>query len=72
MLEADVAEVKARQSYYLRLAKAGEDVVICECNRPVAHLVAIKPQIDRALLESAIGMFEGGMTDPNLMKPFDR
>lgn len=63
MVRANVAEVKARLSHYLRLAKSGERVVICERNTPVAELTAIPRPVDRELRESAFGMFSFPMTD---------
>jgi prevent-host-death family protein len=38
MIKANVAEVKAHFSSYVRKAKAGEVVVVCERNVPVAEL----------------------------------
>ncbi len=66
MIEANVADVKARLSHFLRMAKSGERVVICERNRPVAELVPFTPPVDRALRESAFGLFPGGMTEAEL------
>ena len=66
MIRANVAEVKARLSHFLRVAKSGETVVICERNVPVAELVAVKKPIDRALRESAFGMYKNVMTDAEL------
>ena len=63
MIHANVAEVKAKLSYYLRLAKSGETVVICDRNKPVAELVPVKKPVDRALRESAMGMY------PSVMSP---
>ena len=66
MIHANVAEVKSRLSYYLRLAKSGERVVICDRNKPIAELVPVIPPIDRALRASAFGMFPGGMSEEEL------
>ncbi|MCW5941508.1 MAG: hypothetical protein KIS66_04710 [Fimbriimonadaceae bacterium] len=63
MIRANVADVKARLSHYLRLAKSGQKVVICERNTPVAELTAVPRPVDRALRESAFGMFSFPMTD---------
>ncbi len=62
MIHANVAEVKSRLSYYLRLAKSGERVMICERNKPIAELVPVVPPIDKALRASAFGMFPSVMT----------
>jgi antitoxin (DNA-binding transcriptional repressor) of toxin-antitoxin stability system len=59
MIQANVAQVKARLSYYLRLASAGERVMICDRNKPVAELVPVQKPIDRELRASAFGMFVG-------------
>ena len=66
MIQANVADIKARLSHFLRLAKSGERVVICERNRPIAELTAIAPPVDRALRQSAFGAFSGGMTESEL------
>lgn len=66
MIQANVAEVKARLSYYLKLAKGGERVVICERNRPVAELKPIPQAIDRKLRESAFGLYKSVMTKEEL------
>lgn len=68
MIKANVAEVKAKLSHFLRLAKSGEEVVICDRNEPVARLVSIVPKIDFARRRSAFGMFEGGMTEEQLQE----
>ncbi|AIE84429.1 hypothetical protein OP10G_1061 [Fimbriimonas ginsengisoli Gsoil 348] len=66
MIQANVAQVKARLSHFLRLAKAGEKVVICERNRPIAELTAVRPPVDRALRESAFGMYAGQVDEKEL------
>lgn len=66
MIRANVAEIKARLSHFLRLAKAGEKVLICERNRPVAELVAVVPPVDRDLRRSAFGLFKSTMTEKQL------
>ena len=68
LTRANVAEVKSRLSYFLRLAKSGEKVVICERNHPVAEIVPIPPPVDLALRESAFGLFAGGMEVEELRK----
>ena len=38
MVTANIHELKARFSHYARLVKSGEQVVICERNKPFAEL----------------------------------
>jgi prevent-host-death family protein len=52
-----VHEAKTRLSDLLRRAEAGEDVVICRGNEPVARLVPIRPLPGRRLGLDA-GLFE--------------
>lgn len=66
MIQANVGDVKARLSHFLRLAKAGETVQICERNVPVAELTAVRRPVDRKLRESAFGMFAGQISDEEL------
>ncbi|MEZ0327760.1 MAG: type II toxin-antitoxin system Phd/YefM family antitoxin [Fimbriimonas sp.] len=66
MIHANVADVKARLSHFLRLAKAGERVMICDRNKPVAELVPVREPIDKALRASAFGMFKPVMTDEEM------
>jgi len=66
MIHANVAEVKSRLSYYLRLAKSGERVVICDRNKPIVELVPVQAPIDRELRASAFGMFPSVMTEAEL------
>jgi prevent-host-death family protein len=44
MTSVGVHEAKTNLSELLRLAEAGEDVVICRGHAPVARLVAIHPR----------------------------
>jgi antitoxin (DNA-binding transcriptional repressor) of toxin-antitoxin stability system len=62
MIRANVADVKARLSHFLRVAKSGETVLICERNVPVAELVGVVKPVDRILRESAFGMYESTMS----------
>ena len=41
MTRANVAELKANLSRYLRMVRRGEAVVVCERNQPVARLVPV-------------------------------
>jgi prevent-host-death family protein len=38
---ATVSKLKASLSHYLRLVKAGEEVLVSECGRPIAKLVPV-------------------------------
>jgi len=44
MVRVNIHEAKARLSWYLERVAAGEEVVICRHNRPVAALRAIREQ----------------------------
>ena len=44
MVRANIAEFKAKLSYFLKLVRAGEKVVICDRNVPVAELTALPEQ----------------------------
>lgn len=44
MIRVNIYEAKARLSWYLERVAAGEDVVICKHNRPIAALQAIREQ----------------------------
>lgn len=43
MRSVSVAELKNRLSKYLALAKGGEEIIIRDCNLPVAKLVPFSP-----------------------------
>jgi len=46
MIKANVHEVKAKLSEYLARAEAGETVLICRRNVPLAELKAVPGRID--------------------------
>ena len=46
MRSVSVAELKNRLSKYLALAKGGEEIIILDCNLPVAKLVPFSPEED--------------------------
>jgi prevent-host-death family protein len=62
----NVADLKARLSHFLRLAKSGETVIVCERNVPVAELVGLRKPVDRVLRESAFGMYGSWISDDEL------
>ena len=68
MIHVNVAEAKAKLSHYLRLAASGEQVVICERNKPLVELTPVKKPIDIERRKAAIGMFKGGMTEEELQE----
>ena len=45
--------MKARLSHYLDLAQAGQDVVVTEHGRPVAHLVGVRAELPAHLAAMA-------------------
>ncbi|HLX46593.1 MAG TPA: type II toxin-antitoxin system Phd/YefM family antitoxin [Bryobacteraceae bacterium] len=42
MQEVKIAELKARLSYYLRLAENGEEILVKDRERPIARVVALQ------------------------------
>ncbi|MDA2925219.1 type II toxin-antitoxin system prevent-host-death family antitoxin [Acidobacteria bacterium AH-259-L09] len=42
--QANIARVKAHFSRYLRLVRAGEEVTVTDCDRPVARLVPFREE----------------------------
>ena len=44
MIRANIAEFKAKLSYFLKLVRGGEKVVICDRNVPIAELTALPAQ----------------------------
>ncbi|MDP1569945.1 MAG: type II toxin-antitoxin system prevent-host-death family antitoxin [Vicinamibacterales bacterium] len=59
MITVNINEAKARLSHYLALVAAGESVVICKHNRPVAELRAVAvARIARRPFGLAAGSFE--------------
>jgi len=68
MKMANIHEVKDRLSGFVDAALRGEEVVICRRNKPVVHLVAIRPPAaNRTRLGWAVG--EGEIHD-DLEGPF--
>jgi antitoxin (DNA-binding transcriptional repressor) of toxin-antitoxin stability system len=49
MQEVKIAELKARLSYYLRLAENGEEVVVKDRDRPIARILASESSPARRL-----------------------
>ena len=68
MTLANVGDVKNNFSRYLRLLEAGEEVVICRHNQPIARLVRIETgTVSHTVLGWAVG--EGAIED-DLQGPF--
>ena len=62
MVRANIAEFKAKLSYFLKLVKGGEKVVICDRNVPVAELTALP---EEPTGKRPIGLFKGEFTVPD-------
>ena len=56
MVRANIAEFKAKLSYFLKLVRGGEKVVICDRNVPVAELTALPEQHKG---KRPIGLYKG-------------
>lgn len=52
-----VAELKARLSAYLRAARRGHPVTVCDRDTPVARLVPYEPEIDALSVRRSIRPF---------------
>ena len=62
MIMVNIHEAKAKLSEYLEAVARGEQVVICNHNRPVAELKAIPAQA--ATTQRPIGLAKGKFTVP--------
>jgi prevent-host-death family protein len=59
MIKLNIHEIKAQLSKYIDLVEAGETVVVCKRNIPVAEIRAIEKKKKRTpILGSAAGMVE--------------
>ena len=60
MVHVNVSEFRTKFSHYLRLAQAGERVIICQRNKPAFELVLQqeRPPLDRKKRDSAFEMFK--------------
>lgn len=69
MLTVNIADAKAHLSEYLERVEAGETVVICRRNVPVAEL---RPPKDRARAPRPIGRMKGMFDVPDsFFEPLD-
>lgn len=67
MLSINVHEVKAHLSEYLARVEAGERVVICRRNTPIAELRPVPPRRTR---RRPVGLAKGAFTlEPNFFEP---
>ncbi len=53
MKRVKISELKAKLSGYLAEVRAGETVVVCDRNTPVAQLVPVDEAVDRFSVERA-------------------
>jgi antitoxin (DNA-binding transcriptional repressor) of toxin-antitoxin stability system len=63
MVRANIAEFKARISYFVKLLKRGERVVLCERNIPIATLVP-EPEAP-SMGKRILGQHRGKFSVPN-------
>jgi prevent-host-death family protein len=66
MIVINIHEAKAKLSEYLDKAAAGEQVVICKRNRPVAELHAVKA---KRSVPRTLGGAKGIMIPPSFFEP---
>jgi prevent-host-death family protein len=67
MLMVNIADAKAKLSEYVEAVGRGEQVIICNRNRPVAELRAIEPA--RVGPRDLTPMFPGWKIDPAFFDP---
>ena len=66
MIKVNVAEAKARFSAYLKTVEAGETVVVCRRNVPIAEIRAV-PQ--RSQQPRRVGIDRGMVVPPSFFEP---
>jgi prevent-host-death family protein len=54
MKRVKVSELKAKLSGYLAAVRAGETVVVCDRNTPIAQLVPLEKEADDFVIEEPI------------------
>lgn len=67
MRTVNIAELKARLSAHIRRVRAGEEVIICDRNQPVARLVPCHLQSQSEREKQLIA--RGVLTPPRKKKP---
>jgi prevent-host-death family protein len=67
MSSVGIKELKNRLTYYIRLAKQGEELVVTERGRPVALIQALHAATDVSTLEAKLARLaaRGGVTLPD-------
>jgi prevent-host-death family protein len=63
----NISDLKARLSAHLRLVRSGEEVLVCERNRPVARIVPVRLE-DYSEQERRL-IARGVLTPPLKMRP---
>jgi len=62
MRRVNIGELKARLSAHLRLVRKGEEVLVCDRNRPVARIIPV-PNLDQSEHEKKM-IAEGTLIPP--------
>ena len=67
MSSVGIKELKNRLTYYIRLAKQGEELVVTERGKPVALIQALHSATDISTLEAKLARLaaQGGVTLPD-------
>ena len=65
MKSANIAELKANLSKYVKLVKKGQRVVVMERNTPVAELIPYKPSVEEVFAQ----LVAEGKCKPPTRKP---
>jgi prevent-host-death family protein len=61
VLQVSVAELKARLSHYLRIVRAGQDVIVTDRGVPVARLCPVGPVLPDA---RTTALYRAGLARP--------
>lgn len=64
MTAANLHEVKSRLSYYAKLVKSGETILLCERNRPFAEIRPL-PDPARPAPKRELGLMKGWFPVPD-------
>jgi prevent-host-death family protein len=67
MRTVNIAELKARLSAHIRFVRTGEEVLVCERNKPVARIIPC--QIEEQAEREKDLMMRGILTAPRRRKP---
>ena len=60
-MQISLSQAKAQLTELVRRAENGEDVVLTRHGRPAAHIVAVRPPVDRQARRRALERFRGCM-----------